>query len=566
MSTAETPTPQPRVRPLPLSGVLRVNRPSDIWFKPATSVAVAVSLALVPLLAVGRSELAPYAMAGAFCALYGHQLPYAARARAGVRVVLGMTAAVGIALTCASLIGSVVVLIAVAAVLAAVLKAACDAGRLGPPGHVIPVFVVSGVLFSPQEPHQVPAHTALTLAAGAVGLLVTLAPALLRREGPERRATARALLAAAAYRDTRHGTGGDRATARHAAAAAVHHAWQSLLAAGGRTPARRTLERLVLQAEAALADAPGAADADRLRAWADQVRSHRPLPGVPVLPGTGDELLGIDAERAARRERDRRRTAALLLRPGSPLLPVALRCAVGCAAAGYAGLALGVGHPYWAIVSASAIYQANVTLTWHRVLQRTLGNLLGVAVFAAIVPLARTSVVVLAALCVVLSFCNEALVSRNYWLGSVSVTPMALLVTEFGRVRPAAELVTDRVLDTLAGVLVGLAAAILITNRRTGGRVEKALTATEEAASAAEHALAAPAEPARLATARRHLTASIVELRDAADTAAGEWWQRALPEQALVRTEQRAHRTLAATVRRQGPPRAESPHLEELSA
>ncbi|MGX4688019.1 FUSC family protein [Streptomyces sp. JNUCC 63] len=539
------------MRRLPLAGVLRVNRPSDIWFKPATSVAVAVTLVLVPLLVVGRSELAMYAMSGAFCALYGHQLPYAARIRAGVWVVIGMTAGVAVALVCASLVDSVIALIAIASVIAGIQKAVCDATRIGPPGHVILVFVVSGTLFVPQELHEVPFHTALTLGAGIVGGLVALAPVLIRREGPERRTTARALEAAAGYLDSTDDV--RRPRARHAAAAAVLGAWQSLLATGKRTSARRTLEHLVLRAEAALAGTPGATDADQLREWAYQVRGHGPLPEVRMPAGTGDELLGIDAEREERRKQGRKRLVQLLLRPASPLLPVAVRCAVGCAAAGYVGLALGVGHPYWAIVSASSIYQANVTLTWNRVLQRLIGNICGVAVFAAVVPLARTSVVTLAILCIFFSFCNEMLISRNYWLGSVSVTPMALLITLFANVRPAAELITDRVLDTLAGVVVGMVVAILITNWRTGGRLEQALTAAEQATDTAERALAASASPTtELATARHRLTARLVELRNAADTAAGEWWQRALPEERLMRTEQRAHRALAATVRRQG--------------
>ncbi|MFI9605026.1 FUSC family protein [Streptomyces sp. NPDC052043] len=531
--------------------MLRVNRPSDIWFKPATSVAVAVTLVLVPLLVVGRSELAMYVMSGAFCALYGHQLPYAARIRASVWVVIGMTAGVAVALVCASLVDSVIALIAIASVIAGIQKAVCDATRIGPPGHVILVFVVSGTLFVPQELHEVPFHTALALGAGIVGGLVALAPALIRREGPERRTTARALEAAAGYLDYTDDV--RRPRARHASAAAVLGAWQSLLATGKRTSARHTLEHLVLRAEAALAGTPGATDADQLREWAYQVRGHGPLPEVRMPAGTGDELLGVDAEREERRQQGRKRLVQLLLRPASPLLPVAVRCAVGCAAAGYVGLALGVGHPYWAIVSACSIYQANVTLTWNRVLQRLVGNICGVAVFAAVVPLARTSVVTLAILCIFFSFCNEMLISRNYWLGSMSVTPMALLITLFANVRPAAELITDRVLDTLAGVVVGMVVAILITNRRTGGRLEQALTAAEQATDTAEQALAASTSPtAELATARHRLTARLVELRDAADTAAGEWWQRALPEERLMRTEQRAHRTLAATVRRQG--------------
>ncbi|MYQ89451.1 FUSC family protein [Streptomyces sp. SID4936] len=548
---------QPSVRRLPLAAPLRLARPSDMWFKPALSVVVATAVPDLVLLAVGRLDLVMYTMAGSLCALYGHNLPYARRARAVAGVVVAMVIGLATALVAASLTGSTAVLIAVGALLAAAQKALCDATRIGPPGPVIFTFVTSAALFAPQRLDQVPGHLALTLAAGAVAWLVTAGPALVRREGPERRATARALDAAAAYlADPGHRT-------RHAAAAAVHGAWQTLLAAGRPTPVRRALERLVVHAEAALAaggpDAPSPVAvpaSDRLRAWARQTRARGPVPTPPPAPGTSEELFGVDAERAARRggsRRDSRRALLRSLAPGSPLLPIGARALIGCALAGYLSQAAGVGRPYWAIVTAASLYQANVTLSWNRALQRTLGNLLGVLVFAAVLPVSRTGPLALIGFCLFFGFAAEALITRNYWLGSVAVTPMALLVLEFGGTHPAGELIGDRVLDTVIGAAAGLLAAMLVTNRRAGGRLEKALAATDLARAHAVHALAAPqTTPAALDAARRRLTGSLVELREADDTAAGEWWQRALPREQVLAAEQAGHRTLAATATRRG--------------
>ncbi|OCC13590.1 FUSC family protein [Streptomyces sp. PTY087I2] len=568
----------PAVRSLPLFSALRLSRPSDTWFKPALSVVVASAVPHLTLLAVGRLDLVIYTMAGSLCALYGHGLPYARRARAVAGVVLGMAAGLAVSLVTASLTGSTAVLIAVGALLAAVQKVLCDATRIGPPGHVIFTFVSSAALFAPQRLGQVPGHLALTLGAGAFAWLVALAPALVRREGPERRAVARALEAAAACAadaGPRHRSAADpgpgprdRGAAadlgprnRNAAAAAVHAAWQCLLASGRPTPVRRSLERLVVHAESAfVAPGPGsgAADPERLRAWAALTRGRGPVPVPPPAPGTADELYGIDAERAVLRAREGRRAArrALLRRlgPGSPLLPVAVRTLIGCALAGYLCAALGVGRPYWAIVTAASLYQANLTLSWNRALQRTLGNLLGVLVFAAVLPVSRISPLALVCCCLFFGFAAEALITRNYWLGSVAVTPMALLVLEFGGAHPAGELIGDRVLDTVLGAAVGFLAATLVTNRRAAGRVERALDATHRARAAAERTGADPgAAPAERDRARRTLTASLVELREAGDTAAGEWWQRALPEQRLLAAEQAGHRTLAATAQRRGP-------------
>ncbi|MEV2254093.1 FUSC family protein [Streptomyces sp. NPDC050147] len=552
MSSAPPPSPSPsrsagasRVRRLPLAGVLRPGRPSDIWFKPASSVAVATAIPNLTLLAIGRLDLVMYTMAGSFCALYTHNLPYAARARALAGVVLGMLASVGIALVAASLTTSAAALVAVGALLAAAQKTLCDATRIGPPGHLIFTFISSATLFAPQTIGQVPGHLALTLGAGAVAWLVGMAPALVRPHGPERRATARALRAAAAYAEA---SGPGRERARPAAAAAVHAAWQSLLATGARTAARRALERLVIRAEEALA-APSTADPDQLRSWAAGLRGTGavPRPGG-VRNEEDDELLGVEAELAAGADGAVKASLWRRIGPGSPLLPIALRTAVGCALAGYASLALGVGRPYWALVTAASLYQANVTLTWNRGVQRVVGNLVGVLAFAAIAPLAHLNHAALIVCCLALAFGAEALIGRNYWLGSVCVTPMALLVTEFARFQQPGELILDRVVDTFVGALLGIVAAIAVTNRRAADHIELAIDATDRARARAEQALASPT-PATLRPARRGLTAALVDLRTAHDAAAGEWWQRALPEERVMAAEQAGHRTLAATVR-----------------
>ncbi|MFG2352552.1 FUSC family protein [Streptomyces sp. NPDC048521] len=529
---------------LPLAGVLRLGRPSDIWFKPALSVVASVAPPNLTLLALGRLDLAMYTMAGSLCALYGHNRPYAARARTLAWVVLGMVGGLALSLLAASLTSDAVVLVTVGALMAAAQKTLCDATRVGPPGNVVLTFISSASLFAPQTPGQVPGHVGLALAAGAWAWLVGMAPGLLRPHGPERRATATALNTAAAYASTR-GTAHGHARARAASAAAIHAAWQSLLAAGARPDrTRRALEQLLVRAEVALA-APADADPARLRAWARELRGTGRIPRVESPRESADELLGVDAERAQPRRPLRHRLA--------PFAPLAARTAIGCALAGYASLALGVGRPYWALVTAASLYQANVTLTWSRGVQRVVGNLVGVLAFAALAPLAHLHPAALVLCCLALNFGAEALIGRNYWLGSVCVTPMALLITEFARTQDPGQLMTERVADTLVGALAGFVAAVAVTNRRAGDRLGQALTAAERARENAARLLAEPhPAPRALESARRALAAALVDLRATADAASGEWWQRALPEERVVFTEQSGHRTLAATVRRQG--------------
>ncbi|MCD9879901.1 FUSC family protein [Streptomyces guryensis] len=533
-----TPTPAtPHVRRLPLAGVLRVGRPADIWFKPALSVVASVAPPNLTLLALGRLDLAMYTMAGSLCALYAHNRPYAARARALAWVVLGMVGGLAVSLVAASLTGSAVVLVTIGALLAALQKVLCDATRIGPPGNVVLTFITSASLFVPQTLGQVPAHLAQALAAGGWAWTVGMAPGLLRPHGPERRATAGALKAVAAYAAAQ-GTGDGHARSRAAAATAVQAAWQPLLCTKD-TRTRRALERLVVRAEVALA-APADSDPGQLRTWARELTGNGPVPEVHA-PAAAAELPGVDTELAAP-------TRPLRQRLG-PLTPIAVRTALGCALAGYAALALGVGRPYWALVTAASLYQANLALTWSRGLQRVVGNIAGVLLFAAVVPLAHLGPAALVLCCLGLNFGAEALMGRNYWLGSVCVTPMALLVTEFTRFQEPGQLITERVVDTVVGALAGFLAAVAVTNRRAGDRVEEALATAERSREHAARLLAEPAPaPAALEAARRSLAASLADLRATVDAASGEWWPRALPQERVVRAEQAGHRTLAAMV------------------
>ncbi|MYU23315.1 FUSC family protein [Streptomyces sp. SID8352] len=547
-------TGTPLGRRLSLAGVLRPHRPSEIWFKPALSAVVAAAPPNLLLLALGRLDLAMYTMAGSLCALYAHHRPYAARARALARVVLGMLAGLAVALVTAALTRDAVVLVAVGALLAAAQRAVCDATRVGPPGHVIPTFVSSAALFLPQTPAGIPGHLALTAGAGAWAWLVCMAPGLIRPHGPERRATAQALNAAAAYAAT-GGTGDGHAEARAAGYTAVQAAWHSLPAgsgSGARATTRRSLARLLARAEVALA-APADTDPGALRAAARALRG-----GGRLLPaGVRDTVEGGPPGAWADEGAGADEGAASIAPPApprprlGPLVPLAARTALGCALAGYGSLALGIGRPYWALVTAAALYQANLTLTWSRTVQRVVGNLAGVLLFAAIAPLVHLGQLPLVLFCLALAFGAEALMSRNYWLGTVCVTPMALLITEFAGRQESGALIAERIVDTLVGALLGLLAAVVVTDRRSGDRVERALATADRAREHAARLLAEPAAaPAALDTARRALATALTDLRAAADASAGEWRQRAVPEERVVLAERSGHRTLAATVRR----------------
>ncbi|MFF4287699.1 FUSC family protein [Streptomyces sp. NPDC001633] len=412
------------------------------------------------------------------------------------------------------------------------------------------------------------------------------------------------------------------AQARHGAAAAVNAAWHTLFLVPARTPEkaanRAALERLLVRAESALgresalrresalgtesapagggtaAPAGGGATAaewlgrvaegQRLGGWARALRSGRSMPQVTLSAAEAEEWAGVAAEGPAvvgdegaavvgdegaaglrlpaqRASRGLSAVRAVLaqLAPGSPLLPIGARVAIGCVLAGWASMGVGVGHPYWAVVTAASIYQANTTLSWQRALQRTLGNLLGLLLFTVLLPLIHTGQLAMIGLALAFQLGAEACITRNYWLGSVCVTPMALLLTEFGNPLPAHTLIADRWIDTVVGAAVGVACCMLVPNRRAADRIEYALERVVAAESAGRELLARASEPSsravdgddvrKLGRARGRLAGGLVELREAVEVASGEWWQRALPEERITRAEQQGHRTLAGLVR-----------------
>ncbi|MGW4796064.1 FUSC family protein [Nonomuraea sp. NPDC004297] len=548
----------PRVR-LPVRAALRLGPVGDIWHKPALSAVAASAVVLLALLLAGRLDLTLYASAGAMCALYGHALPYAARARTLGWVVLGMLAGTTAALVTAALTDSVAVRVAVAALLAGLHKAACDATRIGPPGNVVLTFIAASAAFVPhQRLADLPLHVGVGVLGGIVAWAVGMAPRLLRPDGPERVAVARALETTA--RLLRAHDDGAAHQARHASATAINAAWQTLLRSGER---REGLRRLLVRAESAAARAGGrgpggpVADPGALLTWAHDLRRGRPVPEPPIGDARTEaaeraELAGITAEQpepttatgaigvtGVAGEGDPVRWAGV----GRRLVGLVVRwwrvvavVSGGAALAGWASMAFGVGRPYWAVVTAAAVFAANTTMSWSRALQRVVGNLLGVAVFTLVVPLTRLGAIALIVAVLVMQFVTEAVITRNYWLGSVFVAPMAMLMTEFAGAEPVSALVADRWLDTCLGAAAGLLACVLLPDRRAARRVRAGLERLERLVEQ-------PLTEGRAA--RDRLRAALVELREAADIAAGEWWSAALPQERIAAAERAGHHRLA---------------------
>ncbi|MQY19085.1 hypothetical protein NRB20_21690 [Nocardia sp. RB20] len=554
---------------LSLRGAFRMRPVADTWRRSAVCGLIALGVPEVVLVATGHLPLAFYTCAGGLCALYGHGLPYAARARALGWVVFGMVAGVGVALTTAGLTDSAVVRVLVLALLAGVCKLVCDAARIGPPGNVIFTFIISAAGFLPVRLAEVPAHLELVLAGGVLAWVVCMAPALVRPHAPERLAVARALAATA--RLVRLPAGDPAvARARYDVAAASHTAWHTVRLIPGDTPRRIAesagLSRLLVRAESLAAAAqsdPSAPDrpvlptaaasfgepdpldraaaADRLTEWAQVLRGGHRVPEVDFLIDEQDQIRGIAMQRDVAAAPSGVQRVLRAFRPSSPGFQLALRVAVGAAAAGLVSIALGVNRPYWAVMTAAVLIVANTALSWHRTVQRLVGNLIGVGLFTALVPLTAHPV----ALVVVALTCQlivEATISRNYWVASVFITPMALVMVEFAGVQPAGHLALDRWLDTCVGAAVAVLICFAVPNKRAFDRVGLALRELDAVLARAREALRTGRADNDV---RRRLKAALVEVRESADIAAGEWWSTELPEERIVASERAGHQMLA---------------------
>ena len=140
---------------------------------------------------------------------------------------------------------------------------------------------------------------------------------------------------------------------------------------------------------------------------------------------------------------------------------ILVRLAVGSIAAAVLSAPLGIDRAYWVVMTVVAILQNGhrIRLTGLRGVQRVLGTLVGVGVFA-LIQLADPGGVWVALLLVALQFIVEIVVIRNYGLALVFITPLALTIAAQAHAAPAQSLIVDRVSDTLIGA--GIALVVLL--------------------------------------------------------------------------------------------------------
>ncbi|WP_374293115.1 FUSC family protein [Paenirhodobacter enshiensis] len=153
-----------------------------------------------------------------------------------------------------------------------------------------------------------------------------------------------------------------------------------------------------------------------------------------------------------------------LIRHGTRLHSIpsftAWRIALAAGLAGALTEGLGLGHPYWAILTAAIVLHLWIgrIATTLRAIHRAVGTVLGLCVVYAVGMTDPTPWVLVWAV-VVSIVAMTMLLPFGYALAMIFVTPMSLLSIDAATGGPVMDLVRDRFVETL----IGAAAAVLVT-------------------------------------------------------------------------------------------------------
>lgn len=478
----------------------------------AARVGVCLLAVLTTLHLAGRMDLAPYAAMGCFTALYARDDTYRRRAPVLALVATGLTLSVGAGALTSALSTTMVGPIVVVALVAAAAKYTSDTVNLGSPAGLMFVFAAGVAAYAPQSLVGVPAHTLTTAAAAALCWVMAMVGVFFHPRAAHRLVTARALHAVA---DHLHAPAPDR---RQGAEAALHRARQ-VLGATPRTETVLALEVMIARAHTLVVDGGDRVldgrRATELRELARHVRTRRRL----------DPLVSEEELRTFRAHADQVRLVRAAHSAPGPRMVWAVRIALASLAAGLLAWSLGMGHGYWATVSAASVLQAtSVTVTWHRTLQRALGTVAGTGAAAALFAVVDTSSVwVLIAVVVLCQVGAELVVTTNYAYAIVCVTPLTLALSSLAHPGAgASDLVGERLAATVLGAVVGVVVTLLVRDRTMRERVEWAMDECARACREVE-------DSGMDAGTRHRLVDAHARVREALAVAGGETGGRAVP-------------------------------------
>lgn len=136
---------------------------------------------------------------------------------------------------------------------------------------------------------------------------------------------------------------------------------------------------------------------------------------------------------------------------------VTARLVAGVAAAILLSGPLNITRVHWVVVAVVAILQAGFDrrLSTVRAFQRVLGTVIGVLVFELLHVLGPKGLWLIL-IVMLLQFATQVVVARNYVLGLLFITPMALLIVTSSQMADTYITAKERVIDTLIGAALAI--------------------------------------------------------------------------------------------------------------
>ncbi|QRP61534.1 FUSC family protein [Corynebacterium minutissimum] len=398
----EHPLPQ---RPSALQLFTAYNSSARRW-PGALRAALAIIIPGAVAILIGHPDAVLLVSAGAFSVIYGEGHPFRTRRR----IILTAGALLTLAATVGSLIDGLVLTALFTVTLAAVGAFMQNALRLPPPGTFFMVMVAGGsTMLRGISPWEV---AGWSLAGVAAGYVLGMLPRFWDPHGPETRAVAALEKAADAFEEA-----SDILAKHHQAQSALSTAWQALSDAGIirggriRRPDQASLVHRTLAAQ------------QRIVAHHQQVGGNSDdLSDAPTY--VDPDRTTIPHTKPTMRYRIYRAAVG-----NSHAVVTAEKIALGGLATAFIGLALGLSRPDWGAVSVLLLLQWGPDRVpgTIRGVQRMLGSVLGVCVFALIAWFSPHGWALLLALAAC-QFCAEILVVKNYALCVIFSTPLALLM------------------------------------------------------------------------------------------------------------------------------------------
>lgn len=144
----------------------------------------------------------------------------------------------------------------------------------------------------------------------------------------------------------------------------------------------------------------------------------------------------------------------------------AFRYGLAVLIAGGAATAAGIGHPYWAMVSAVvAVTGADTPARLARAVHRLAGTLAGVLIAAALLAPHLPALAVIAVIAV-LQGATELAVGRHYAIAVMLLTPLALAMGTLAQPVSITTLLHDRTIETILGVAIGVIISLAAHQRQ----------------------------------------------------------------------------------------------------